>query len=85
MRILAGALILAALGQAPMQCGSGEEHATRRYETPGEALYGLAEQFKAKGETAAWRSTLDYLIARYPNSRYAAMARDDLEKAGKPP
>lgn len=48
-------------------------------ETPAEALYGLAGKFKAEGREAAWRSTLEHLIARYPNSRFAVMARDDLE------
>jgi outer membrane protein assembly factor BamD (BamD/ComL family) len=73
------ALVCAALlGQAPLQCASDPDDKLRRYETPGEALYGLATQFKAKGDTKAWRTTLEYLIARYPNSRFAEMARLDL-------
>ena len=76
--------VLAALaGQAPLQCASDPEPELRRYETPGEALYELATQFKAKGDEKAWRTTLEYLIARYPNSRHAEMARSDLaEKKG---
>ncbi|MCC6667050.1 MAG: hypothetical protein IT375_25090 [Polyangiaceae bacterium] len=77
--------VCAALGWAPMQCASDPSPAERRYETPGEALYGLADQFKAKGDSAAWRSTLEYLVARYPNSRWAKMAKDDLEAAGPKP
>ena len=73
--------VCAALGWAPMQCASEPNPAERRYETPGEALYGLADQFKAKGDQGAWRSTLEYLVARYPNSRFAKMAKDDLEAA----
>jgi len=74
---------MALFGHAPLQCASEPDPELRRYETPGEALYGLAEQFKSKGDTAAWRATLEYLVARYPNSRFAAMARDDLEAAPK--
>jgi hypothetical protein len=70
---------LAALGQAPLQCGSEPDHSLRRNETPDEALYGLAEKFKAQGNEAAWRDTLEYLVERYPNSRYATRARQDLE------
>jgi hypothetical protein len=76
------ALVCAALlGHAPLQCASDPDDKLRRYETPGEALYDLATQFKARGDDKAWRTTLEYLIARYPNSRFAEMARTDL--AGK--
>jgi len=77
---IAAACLLAALSWAPMQCSGDPDPALRREETPGEALYGLAQQFKEKGEADAWRSTLEYLIARYPNSRFAGMAREDLQK-----
>lgn len=71
------------LSHAPMQCQREPDPTLRRQETPGEALYQLSEQFKARGEEAAWRRTLEYLIARYPSSREAHMAREDL--AGAPP
>jgi hypothetical protein len=71
------------LGGAPLQCQSEPEPELRRHETPGEALYGLARQFKTKGDDRAWRATLEYLIARYPNSRFAGMARTDLEQGGE--
>jgi hypothetical protein len=45
-------------------------------------LYGLAGQFKTNGDARAWRATLEYLIARYPNSRFAGMARQDLAEKG---
>jgi len=80
VRVLAAIALGSALLHAPLQCASEPEPALRREETPGEALYGLAEQFKAKGEDKAWRQTLEYLVVRYPNSRFAEMARDDLEK-----
>lgn len=66
------------MARAPLQCASDPDPSLRRYETPGEALYGLAQEFKAKGNDAAWRSTLSYLIAHYPNSRFAGMAKSDL-------
>ncbi len=81
MRILAAILCAALLGQAPLQCASDPEDKLRRYETPGEALYDLATQFKAKGDEKAWRTTLEYLIARYPNSRHAEMAKVDLAES----
>ncbi|MBK7582341.1 MAG: hypothetical protein IPI67_19310 [Myxococcales bacterium] len=77
--------LCAALGWAPMQCASDPDPALRRQETPGEALYGLAQQFKAKGDAAAWRSTLEYLVARYPNSRHAVMAKEDLAAVPEKP
>jgi len=76
------ALLLAALlfGNtfAPLQCQSEPNPDERRYETPGEALYELARRFKKAGDDKAWRETLEYLVERYPNSRHALMAKDDL-------
>ena len=81
VRALATLLVALGLSGAPLQCASDPDPELRRYETPGEALYGLAQQFKAKGDEEAWRATLEYLIARYPNSRFAVTARSDLEQA----
>lgn len=78
-------IVAALLGYAPLQCSGEPDPALRRYETPGEALYDLAGQFKSKGDEKAWRSTLEYLVARYPNSRFASMARDDLKKSSDKP
>jgi hypothetical protein len=72
-------------GVAPFQCQSEPDPAKALEETPGEALYELAEQFKARGDDDAWRDTLKYLIERYPSSRFAASARDDLADAGVTP
>jgi hypothetical protein len=72
-------LCLCALGQAPMQCGGGDpEGPLRTEESPAEALYGLAQKFKAQGDQGAYRKTLHYLVDRYPNSRFAERARQDL-------
>jgi hypothetical protein len=53
------------------------------YEDPGEALYGLAGQFKASGDQRAYVATLRYLTDRYPASRFAHMARQDLAALGE--
>jgi len=72
------ALFLAgALAYAPYQCGKAPERSLRE-ETPGEALYGLAQKMKADGDDQGYRTTLRYIVARYPSSRYAAAARIDL-------
>ena len=77
-----GLLVLCLLGAslhwAPLQCGSEPDPALRRYETPGEALYGLAQELKTKGNEDGWRQTLEYLLRRYPNSRFAVRAKQDL-------
>lgn len=81
MRLAALALVALAASQAPMQCASEPAHEERRWETPGEALYALAQQFRARGDEAAWRATLEYLVAKYPSSREARRARTELDAA----
>jgi len=80
VRLAVALLCCCALGQAPLQCGGGgePEGALRKEETPAEALYGLAQKFKSEGDQAACRKTLQYLIERYPNSRFAERAKQDL-------
>jgi hypothetical protein len=73
-------LLVGALAGAPLQCGSEPEPALRRYETPDEALYELSERFKQRGDRNAWQATLEYLVERYPNSRFAARARQELSE-----
>lgn len=51
-------------------------------ETPGEALYGLAQDFQKAGDRGGWQRTLEYLIRRYPSSRFAVTAKQDLANAG---
>jgi hypothetical protein len=75
-------LLSGSLGSwAPLQCSSDPDPDVRRYETPGEALYGLAGQLKARGNRDGWRDTLRYLIDHYPNSRFAERAKQDLADA----
>lgn len=85
MRALLLALALGGLaaGQAPLQCAGDPSPETALEDEPGEALYGLAGRFREAGDDKAWRSTLAYLIERYPSSRFAARAQMDLEEAGQ--
>ena len=68
-------------GYAPFQCGQADPTKAIE-ETPGEALYKLAAEFRAKGDLKAWEQTLRYLEQNYPSSRFAAMAAADLGDAG---
>lgn len=77
--VFAGALV-AALG-APLQCGGGSSEAPRREDTAGDALYALAQDFRAKGDEPAARQTLRYLVEHYPSSRHAPAAREELDGA----
>lgn len=79
MRAALYAGVLAALA-APVQCERASDPELRREETPGEALHGLAERFAAEGNAAARRTTLTYLVERYPNSRFAPRAREELAR-----
>ena len=63
-----------------MQCSGEPDPAKALEETPGEAVYKLAQEFHAKGDREAWAATLQFLIANYPSSRFAEMAKVDLER-----
>ena len=79
MRVLVPLLLTAAFGAAaPIQCQSDPPPEQNRYEHPPEALYALAQRLRAAGELKAWRMTLETIVERYPNSREAVMAKDDL-------
>jgi len=71
-------LVGALVSYAPYQCGHPPDPALRE-ETPGEALYGVAQKLRAEGNLRGYQTTLQYLIGRYPKSRYAVAARADLE------
>ena len=66
-----------AFGHAPYRCGRSPDK-TIREETPGEALYSLAQKLKAEGDEQGYRTTLRYIVARYPSSRFAVAAQADL-------
>ena len=80
MRAFVFALLTAATAAAPMQCQSEPPADERRYEEPSEALYDLAQRFRAQGNSKAWQTTLETIIERYPNSRESVMAKDDLAR-----
>jgi hypothetical protein len=67
----------ALLVHAPYQCGRSPDRA-RREETPGEALYSLAQKLRDDGDERGYRTTLRYIVTRYPSSRFAVAAQLDL-------
>jgi hypothetical protein len=75
---LAASLGLSATITAPLQCARTHPIEHRVEDDPAEVLYTLADTFKAEGNAAARTETLRFLLARYPESRFAAAARADL-------
>jgi len=71
-------ILTAALSSAPFQCGRAPTADSRIEETAAEALYRLAGEFRARGELDAAKATLRHLVERYPGSREAHLATDDL-------
>ena len=66
---------------APFQCAHTPDPDDRREDTAGDALWGLAEEFRAHQNEQASRDTLQYLVARYPSNRHAPEARAKLSAA----
>jgi hypothetical protein len=77
-------VIALALSTAPFQCGHERDPSLRWDETPGDALWNLAGRFREQHDEAAARQTLQYLVERYPSSRWAQAARDELGPAPPP-
>lgn len=77
-------VLFAALAVAPFQCPSDPDPEKRREETPGEALHDLAKEFAKAGDRDAQIRTLKYLIEKYPRSRHAVEAHQELEAMGVP-
>lgn len=73
MRAVVALWALAAI--APLQCPSRAPPSLAREESPGDALWQLAERFGSQGDETARRATLTFLIERYPTSRQAERAR----------
>jgi hypothetical protein len=67
-----------ALSHAPLQCSRSPEPDLAPEETPPEALYQLAQRFHDKGDERGRRETLRFLAERYPSSRFAIRAKDEL-------
>jgi hypothetical protein len=87
--LLRAALLAVALaasgGAAPLQCGHTPEAELREDETPGDALWVMAQKFHESHDVAAERATLKYLVERYPASRWVSPARDALAQLGGGP
>ena len=77
-RALVPLILLAAAGSAPYQCASKAGPERRIEEEPAEALYDLAGKFKAEGNTRAQAETLRYLVDKFPASRFAVAAKQEL-------
>ena len=78
MRSLGPLLLLASTATAPLQCARTSDPNLRMEEDPSQVLYDLADAFHKKNDEHARAETLRFLIAKYPSSRYAEMARQDL-------
>lgn len=80
--LLRAATVAVLLAVAPLQCGHTPEAELREDETPGDALWVLAQKFHAEHREEAERQTLEYLVERYPASRWVGAARDRLAAMG---
>jgi outer membrane protein assembly factor BamD (BamD/ComL family) len=67
---------------APLQCAREPDPSQRLEDTAGDALWNLAQDFRTKGNAQAADATLRYLVEKYPSSRYAPAAREELGKGG---
>jgi len=79
---LRAAVAVAMMSLAPIQCGHTPDAELREDETPGDALWALAQRFKNAHDTAGERQTLQYLVERYPASRWIGPAKDELAQLG---
>ncbi len=68
-------LFVLLLALAPMQCGSPPGEHPEFEDNPAEALWDLSERFGADGDEDGQTRTLEYLVERYPSSRFAERAR----------
>jgi hypothetical protein len=78
--LLRAALAAALASVAPIQCGHTSDAELQEDETPGDALWRLAGRFREGHDVAGEQRTLEYLVERYPASRWVAPARAELER-----
>lgn len=78
MRIVTAGALLAALGNAPMQCRHDPDPNLRREDDAGDALFALAQDFRAKGDEESAKHTLRFLVLRYPSNRHVPAVRAEL-------
>ena len=72
------AAMVALLALAPFQCPSRAGPELAREDTPGDALWDLAQRFEQEGDHAARDRTLRFLVERYPSNRHAKEAEQRL-------
>lgn len=82
MRAIVVSALVGSLSLAPVQCTRTPDPTLRTEDSPGDALWDLAQDFHAKKDEAAARATLKFLVDKYPSSRHAAAARAELEGQG---
>ena len=82
LRALASGLFVALTSIAPLQCGHTSDPELQLDETPGDALWRLAQRFEAAHDAAGEKRTLQYLVEQYPASRWASPAREKLAQLG---
>ncbi|HEY1695740.1 MAG TPA: tetratricopeptide repeat protein [Polyangiaceae bacterium] len=73
---------LASAASAPIQCGHTPEAELQEDETPGDALWKLAQTFKERGQAEAEKTTLKELVEKYPASRWVGPAKEELGRIG---
>jgi outer membrane protein assembly factor BamD (BamD/ComL family) len=80
LRVLAplAAVASVAFAFAPLQCPHDTDPAHCWDDAPGDGLWDLAQKFHDQHDEAAARGTLQFLVERYPSSRYAPAAREQL-------
>jgi outer membrane protein assembly factor BamD (BamD/ComL family) len=78
LRLAVASVASAALSLAPFQCGHDPDPNVRREDTAGDALWALAQDFRARHDEAAAKDTLKFLIEKYPSSRHTPAAKEEL-------
>jgi hypothetical protein len=78
LRVLLGPLAAAVFAIAPLQCPHENDAAHCWDDAPGDGLWDLAQKFREAHDEAGARRTLQFLLDRYPSSRYAPAAREQL-------
>jgi hypothetical protein len=81
--VAAVALALVSSASAPLQCGHTPEAELQEDETPGDALWQLAQKFRERHDVEAERTTLKDLVERYPASRWVGPAKEELGRIGE--
>jgi hypothetical protein len=83
IRALALVSAIGVASTAPFQCGSHDTDPSMRTEdTAGDALWDLAQKFKAEHNDGAEKETLQMLVDQYPSSRHTLAAKDELARLG---